>query len=653
MTNTDYPPGEVRRLLQAAGHAVLRAKGRELGIVCPECGDPTHASVSSTTGAGHCFKCDWRDHLGGLARDNGGQPVRPALLSQPSETPAPKLPSEAELARWQAALTDGAGLHLEQLRGLSAEVIEQAGIGWDSDRQAYTLPVKDGKGQLVGLRLYRPDAHDGAPKYQSWPGTKAELYPAWLLPPGTEEAVVCEGEFDALLLRSQGFEAITGTAGAGTFRPEWATWLRERGVKQAVVCYDADVAGRQGARKAAALLHEAGLSVKLPAWPEGSPPGHDVGEALWPKDADPDENGATLPERLEAFGKLLAEAKPYEPGAQPHAPPAAAPELLDWPALVSEDIPEIPWLIEGLLPEGSLGSHIADVGSGKTWLAYDMALSVASGAPMWGHFAVNRPGAVLLLDEESGRAEVSRRLSMLARGRGLDVGQALPIYAYCHAGFRVDEPDTVGPLREKLAELKPVLLILDSLVRFHSQDENSASGMAKVTAGLRALSQELGCAIWSLHHPRKLGMVSNASLERIRGSKEIAAGGETYLFSRPTTDGDIIVEVPKQRVGEKPGNFVLRLEEDPEGGMSIAYVGEAGEVEDKLDRAEAIITQAVMDAGGRLDRKALLAACQAEGIKPRTAAEALKRASSDGGTLAKAGKDGRNQLYALASEALL
>jgi hypothetical protein len=91
--------------------------------------------------------------------------------------------------------------------------------------------------------------------------------------------LVCEGELDALCALSNGFNAVTGTTGAGTFKPEWARYLtcvetaQDHGV---VVVYDGDETGRKGAQKAASKLHEAGLDVRVASLPDGK----DVNDVL-------------------------------------------------------------------------------------------------------------------------------------------------------------------------------------------------------------------------------------------------------------------------------------------------------------------------------------------------------------------------------------
>lgn len=302
------------------------------------------------------------------------------------------------------------------------------------------------------------------------------------------------------------------------------------------------------------------------------------------------------------------------------APPLA---VTAWPELVRDTIPEVPWQIEGILPERGLGSLTADTGVGKTWLLADLALSVAAGELVWGQFALRRPGPVLYLDEESGAAELSRRFSKLAHGRGL-AERGLPVFALSYASLKVDDPQGLDALLRLVREHRPAVVILDSLIRFHSQDENSNSGMARVTAALRRLTQE-GPAVLSAHHPRKLGGIgiSNASIERGRGAKEGVAGLDSYLFARRTADAAINVEIAKLRHGLPRRPFTLRVEDDPHGSTSVCHPAETDASGQKTEQARAVILTSLMDAGGVCDRPALETACKAQGIGDRWTSDTL------------------------------
>jgi putative DNA primase/helicase len=84
--------------------------------------------------------------------------------------------------------------------------------------------------------------------------------------------LACEGELDALCALSNGFNAVAGTAGAGTFKDKWAAYLARLAPAQdhsVVVAFDGDETGREGAQTAAQRLHEASLEVRVASLPMG------------------------------------------------------------------------------------------------------------------------------------------------------------------------------------------------------------------------------------------------------------------------------------------------------------------------------------------------------------------------------------------------
>src|SRR5205807_819645 len=78
------------------------------------------------------------------------------------------------------------------------------------------------------------------------------------------------GEFDRLLLESNGFQAVTSTGGAKTFRQDWADQLES--VADVYICFDNDEAGRSGALRVGRMI----LHAKIVTLPEEVGDGGDV-----------------------------------------------------------------------------------------------------------------------------------------------------------------------------------------------------------------------------------------------------------------------------------------------------------------------------------------------------------------------------------------
>jgi hypothetical protein len=147
--------------------------------------------------------------------------------------------------------------YLRDKRGLSDDTIDEYRIGWDVQRDRYVLPVWDADGNLVNLRRYLPGGAPGQKmKNAAGHGKPARLWPD--LPSG--KVVVCEGEWDALVLRQHGFPAVTGTHGAETFLDEWVGLFADRKV---AFLYDCDDAGRTAAAAHARKVQRVARSVAV------------------------------------------------------------------------------------------------------------------------------------------------------------------------------------------------------------------------------------------------------------------------------------------------------------------------------------------------------------------------------------------------------
>ena len=327
----------------------------------------------------------------------------------------------------------------------------------------------------------------------------------------------------------------------------------------------------------------------------------------------------------------------------------ALPRPRDFSQLAKGEIPQTDWLIENVLAVETLGMLTGDTGEHKTWYLLDAGISVSLGESVWDRFPVRKAMPVLYIDEENGEAELSRRVSKLARGRDL-VGRALPFFTFSFTGLRLDDPVGIDTLRALVECYRPGLVILDSFVRFHGAGENDNTAMAQITSALRSLIRDTGASVWSAHHPNKPPVMGHRSaVDRARGAKEIVAGLDSYIFAQGAGDGATILKPAKIRQGIAPQPFSLRLVETEDGGVTVACLGSAAESDTKLRLCEELICGVILDAQGRLDRPTILAACKEAGYNERTAKRSLARLVEDG-EVYKAGIVNRRQIYAFGGD---
>lgn len=189
--------------------------------------------------------------------------------------------------------------------------------------------------------------------------------------------------------------------------------------------------------------------------------------------------------------------------------------------------PENRWMIDTLWLRCAVGVIGAPPKTNKTYLALDLALSVASNTAALGRFAVHDPGPVLIYMAEDAEGAIKERLTALCRHRGLDL-HAIPLYVVTASTLRLDLPADQRRLRDAVAAYKPTLLVLDPLVRLHALNENDAGEISRLLGYLRELQRSRQCSLLLVHHTRKAG--SGAGGQNLRGSGDIHAWVDSSLY---------------------------------------------------------------------------------------------------------------------------
>jgi hypothetical protein len=193
------------------------------------------------------------------------------------------------------------------------------------------------------------------------------------------------------------------------------------------------------------------------------------------------------------------------------------------------------WLVEGLWCTNSVGVIGGAPKCAKTWLSLDMALSVATGTPCLGKYAVPEPGTVLVYLAEDALVVVRERIEGMAWHRGLDLDR-VEVHVITAPVLRLDQERDRMRLWETTRRLRPRLLVLDPLVRLHGIDENRAGDVAELLAYFRSLQRELGLSVVLVHHTRKNAADGVAAGQGLRGSGDIHAFGDSNLYLQRAKD---------------------------------------------------------------------------------------------------------------------
>jgi len=235
-----------------------------------------------------------------------------------------------------------------------------------------------------------------------------------------------------------------------------------------------------------------------------------------------------------------------------------------FPVVPVHQVPPTPptarWLIENLWSQEAVGILGGFPKLGKTWLALDLAVSVASGTPALGTFPVTHPGTVLVYAAEDNLRSVRDRVAAIAdmRSRPLDSLSSLRLLDIPE--LRLDSTPDIDRLRSTLELHRPCLLILDPLVRVHSADENSAADIASLLGTLRTIQREYHTAVLLVHHLRKNGPVGQPG-QALRGSGDLHAWGDDNLYLHHR-NGGLLLTV-EHRHAAAPDPIRLELVKEP------------------------------------------------------------------------------------------
>lgn len=231
------------------------------------------------------------------------------------------------------------------------------------------------------------------------------------------------------------------------------------------------------------------------------------------------------------------------------------------------------WLVDQLFARSSVGLLGGPAKAFKTWVAAELALAVATGAPAFGRFAAPDPGPVVFFGAEDPPPDLRLRFDGIARARGLDLTKA-PLLLLDVAQLRLDDQVHLRRLHVTVARHKPRLLVLDPFVRLVAGlDENSARDVSAVLGALRTLQREHEVTVLLVHHMRKSPAAHPA--QQLRGSGDFSAWLDSGLYL--TRHGDDRILVVEHRSAPAPSPFRLRLVpgDSPHLEIQDAHLGDA------------------------------------------------------------------------------
>jgi len=259
-------------------------------------------------------------------------------------------------------------------------------------------------------------------------------------------------------------------------------------------------------------------------------------------------------------------------------PPTPA-EQIKARLLTTADLKHIPRpkpLIDGLLYKDSLAMLYGPSGGGKSFVAIDIAMTVGSTRQWWNACAVSN-GLVLYVIAE-GASGVSMRTEAW-ESRHDDDANVL----WHPAAINVFEPTWASALAEVVAELRPVLVVIDTYARSTlGLEENATKDTGIVIAHLDMIRTAADCCVMIVHHSGKnieAGARGNSSLKGAMDTEVELLGDDARIALRNT----------KQKDAPEMAPLWLKLDPERESAVVVQALGDDdGIPETVLETLEAL-----------------------------------------------------------------
>jgi len=205
--------------------------------------------------------------------------------------------------------------------------------------------------------------------------------------------------------------------------------------------------------------------------------------------------------------------------------------------LLAED-PEPIYLVDNLYYQGQLIVMAGEEGVGKSFLQYNLAISIAAGIPFLG--LTVKQGRVLYFDEENSRPDLQQYLRQIWRGCGKPLIAQLQENIFIeHFSLAEHGKKRFDYMAEVARRVQPALIIIDTATPCCGiEDENSNGEASKAIRALRRVKGDATMII--LKHV--LFSHDQTKRQTIRGAKSWLGESDGNIYhklapGKPRSDG--------------------------------------------------------------------------------------------------------------------
>ena len=262
-----------------------------------------------------------------------------------------------------------------------------------------------------------------------------------------------------------------------------------------------------------------------------------------------------------------------------------AQSILDLPTILSQPAPPIHWAVPGIIAEEDI-TFISGIGGiGKSYVMLSLAISLASGKPLFSHFPITRQYNVAYIDMEMAEMETRRRVARMLKGMEFTPQNVPP---NLHVGVRgtllLDSLDSTKQLAAFIKHHALDFICIDPYRRVYMGDDKGSDTSNRVFKVLSALRNEHRVGFMFVAHWRKRSQEDalNDPKERLMGTADQRNMIDCHISVQPGGEEDTLkIEPDKGRHGDSAQeDFRVAFQHDdafdPDGPFRLVYIPSTG-----------------------------------------------------------------------------
>jgi len=226
--------------------------------------------------------------------------------------------------------------------------------------------------------------------------------------------------------------------------------------------------------------------------------------------------------------------------------------------LCSSEVGDLTWILKDWIMAGGINLIAGMPAAGKSFLALDLAIGIASTGFAWNDQPVPLGKVTYHFLDGSFRGMRSRVLN-LCNARGIRPPTNL---TFDFSPLNLREPHEILSLKQRISSQGVSVIIFDVMAKFApGADENYVAEMSPLMNSMREIANQMGTTFILIHHLNK--GISNDFSYRVRGSTDILGSVDTAIIvnyeNSSAANAMRVIQPQKMREAEPPKPLRFQL----------------------------------------------------------------------------------------------